>query len=139
MALMGRTIIIENIRCIDSLFLPPSSLTMIIQISSLTHIIYPYILIGPVNTPLLDRAFKSESFKYNVESDGKEKKILDKRMTSLRCAYLMSIAIANKLDETWISKQPILWLLYATQYFPTLFRLLAKFYELYIILNIIIV
>jgi dehydrogenase/reductase SDR family protein 7 len=44
-------------------------------------------------------------------------------MEASRCAYLMSIAIANKLDEVWISNQPILWLLYAMQYFPTIFRL----------------
>ena len=44
----------------------------------------------------------------------------DKRMTTARCAELMGVAIANKLNETWITIQPILLFTYGGQYMPTI-------------------
>ena len=48
-------------------------------------------------------------------------------MTSERCAELMVITLANKLNETWISIQPMLLLTYLSAHFNypihVLFRL----------------
>lgn len=45
----------------------------------------------------------------------------DKRMSTKRCAYLMAVALANKLDESWISEHPILGLTYMGQYMPSIY------------------
>ncbi|BFZ07802.1 hypothetical protein BsWGS_10841 [Bradybaena similaris] len=50
----------------------------------------------------------------------------NKRMATDRCAYLTSVAIANKLYEAWISQHPALVLLYFSQYFPDFSRWIAK-------------
>ena len=42
------------------------------------------------------------------------------RVTAERCAYLTVVALANKLDEVWISKNPILFFTYILQYCPNL-------------------
>ncbi|KAK2149184.1 hypothetical protein LSH36_463g04047 [Paralvinella palmiformis] len=47
-------------------------------------------------------------------------------MSTERCAELMAVGIANKLDEMWISDHPGLGLLYAAQYMPDTARLLVK-------------
>ena len=46
----------------------------------------------------------------------------EKRMATQRCAALMAISIANKLDEVWVSPQPVLSLAYVMQYAPTIGR-----------------
>ena len=46
----------------------------------------------------------------------------EKRMSTDRCAHLCAVAIANKLDEVWISLQPILAGLYVAQYLPVFYR-----------------
>lgn len=46
----------------------------------------------------------------------------DRRMKTDRCAYLSAVAIANKLDEAWISINPVLLLLYVAQYAPSFAR-----------------
>lgn len=48
--------------------------------------------------------------------------VKDRRMKTDRCARLCAIAIVNKLDEAWISINPVLLSLYAIQYTPSLFR-----------------
>lgn len=40
------------------------------------------------------------------------------RVTAERCASLILVAIANGLDEVWISKNPILFFTYILQYCP---------------------
>lgn len=40
------------------------------------------------------------------------------RMSTERCAYLSAVAIANQLDEAWISLNPELSYVYLNQYFP---------------------
>ena len=47
----------------------------------------------------------------------------DTRMTGQRCAHLMVTAIANRLEEVWISKHPILFFTYMAQYCPTVTKL----------------
>ena len=44
-----------------------------------------------------------------------------KRMPPTRCAQLMSIAIANRINEVWISPNPILLFVYVSQYCPVLY------------------
>ena len=44
------------------------------------------------------------------------------RMPTERCARLMAVSMANKLDEVWISEFPSLLNVYLNQYFPNLFR-----------------
>lgn len=46
----------------------------------------------------------------------------EKRMSAERCAHLMAVAIANRLDEVWLSPKPELFYLYLYQYFPTIAR-----------------
>lgn len=43
-------------------------------------------------------------------------------MPTERCARLMAVSMANKLDEVWISEYPSLLNIYLNQYFPNLFR-----------------
>lgn len=42
------------------------------------------------------------------------------RMSPERCAELMAVAVANRLNEVWISPQPVLLFCYIAQYCPTL-------------------
>lgn len=44
----------------------------------------------------------------------------ERRMTAERCATLMSVAMANRLDEVWVSPHPELFYLYLFQYFPSI-------------------
>jgi hypothetical protein len=46
----------------------------------------------------------------------------DRRMATDRCAYLCAVAIANRLDEVWMAPNPVLFILYLSQYLPSLFR-----------------
>lgn len=73
---------------------------------------------GPVFSRAAERAFTStvdKTFEGNHSADMN-------RMKTDRCAHLMTIAMANKLDEVWICMQPILMMYYAMQYFPSLSR-----------------
>ena len=44
------------------------------------------------------------------------------RVSAERCAHLISVTIANRLDEVWISKNPILLFVYLNQYAPNFTR-----------------
>jgi hypothetical protein len=50
----------------------------------------------------------------------------EKRMTSKRCATLMAVAMANRLDEVWVSPHPELFYLYLFQYMPSLAKRFAQ-------------
>jgi len=43
-------------------------------------------------------------------------------MSTERCARLTAIAIANSLDEVWITRQPVLISTYFNQYMPYIFK-----------------
>ncbi len=43
----------------------------------------------------------------------------DRRMTTSRCAHLCLVAISHHVDEAWIAIFPVLPLIYASQYMPT--------------------
>nr|KAG5703994.1 hypothetical protein BaRGS_032083 [Batillaria attramentaria] len=53
---------------------------------------------------------------------GIEMKPDDHRMATNRCSQLIAIAMANQLDEAWISMHPELSYLYLNQYFPPVAR-----------------
>ena len=40
-------------------------------------------------------------------------------MTGEHCGYLIAVAMANRLHEVWISRNPILLFTYIVQYMPT--------------------
>lgn len=73
---------------------------------------------GPVVSEIIERAYTTSLD--NKWSGGHKND--SKRMATGRCAFLMSIAIANALDEVWIAKQPFLLYYYAMQYMPSFTR-----------------
>lgn len=50
--------------------------------------------------------------------------------TLRRCAELVVTAAAHKLDEAWISPQPILSLFYLDQYLPSVRSMVMKYVAL---------
>eukprot|EP01012_Entosiphon_sulcatum_P014639 TRINITY_DN1964_c0_g1_i1.p1 TRINITY_DN1964_c0_g1~~TRINITY_DN1964_c0_g1_i1.p1 ORF type:complete len:320 (-),score=45.76 TRINITY_DN1964_c0_g1_i1:101-1060(-) len=48
------------------------------------------------------------------------------KMATARCVELIMTAIANELDEIWISQHPILFFTYVAQYCPSIFCWLGK-------------
>ena len=55
----------------------------------------------------------------------------DRRMSTERCAFLMAVAIVNKMDEVWISLHPFLFLHYIVTYLPSISKkLLPRFLTL---------
>lgn len=48
--------------------------------------------------------------------------VADKRLQTDRCAYLITVATANKLSQVWVALNPVLLLHYAYQYAPTFCR-----------------
>lgn len=77
---------------------------------------------GPVFSNLLKESFTEDPNKVL----NREMKPGENRMTTARCARLCAVAIANRLDEVWISTHPVLFGMYISQYMPTLFGWLSK-------------
>lgn len=77
---------------------------------------------GPVFSEILLHAFTENK----EEKLGVEMKSDEKRMTAERCAYLMAVAMANDLDEVWLSGNPELLFMYMFQYLPTITRRLGR-------------
>lgn len=73
---------------------------------------------GPVVSEIIERAYTEKLEQKWSGSHQNDKK----RMATSRCAYLMAIAMANKLDEVWIAPQPFLLYYYAQQYLPSVTR-----------------
>lgn len=73
---------------------------------------------GPVRSRIRERAFTAVPGQTYGLKDGPRSKL----MRTERCARLMAVAIANKMDEVWICENPILLSLYLSQYAPALFR-----------------
>jgi len=76
------------------------------------------LLPGPVFSDLLTACATSK----HGEKLGNKMNENDRRMKTDRCAHLCAVAIANKLDEAWISINPVLFLLYVAQYAPSFAR-----------------
>ncbi|KXJ13384.1 dehydrogenase/reductase SDR family member 7 [Exaiptasia diaphana] len=81
---------------------------------------------GPILTNIRDNAFTEDVNVTVKEKEKAAKSSKDNRMDPARCAYLITVGMANKLDELWISINPILFFLYANQYLPNLFNWLSK-------------
>lgn len=79
---------------------------------------------GPVFSEALVHAFTdSADQSLGVIMDPSER-----RMTSERCASLIAVAIANRLDEVWVSPHPELLYLYLFQYFPSFAKRIANIF-----------
>jgi len=73
---------------------------------------------GPTTSNLLAvAATEKAGEEFQGSADGDQH-----RMSAERCARLSMLAIANKVDEAWISKFPVLPICYAFQYLPTITR-----------------
>jgi dehydrogenase/reductase SDR family protein 7 len=81
---------------------------------------------GPVQTPIFTAAFTHEP---GETTAGKPllQEFSENRMTSERCAYLSLVALANRLNEAWLSKFPALPGVYAGVYLPVLSELVLRF------------
>lgn len=74
--------------------------------------------IGPVHSNLAANVFTSH---LGQQWEGRHE-IDANRMATDRCAYLMAVAIANKIDQAWIAIQPVLLLHYLIAYLPQFTR-----------------
>ncbi|EZA62752.1 hypothetical protein DMN91_007134 [Ooceraea biroi] len=73
---------------------------------------------GPVQTGFLSNCFTEEpGKKYGVETEISKDKI-----SAERCATLMGIAIANKLEEVWIAQPKVMLIVYLSYCFPNVMR-----------------
>lgn len=73
---------------------------------------------GPIMTQNISKAHMAGDFEKSKRSYDAD----DKRMAVDRAAFLYCVSLVNRLDEVWISLKPILFLFYASQYFPSTFR-----------------
>ncbi|XP_069117017.1 dehydrogenase/reductase SDR family member 7-like isoform X2 [Argopecten irradians] len=80
---------------------------------------------GPIYTNILQHALKENAGEILQGKMDPNKK----RMSPMRCARLMTIAIANRCDEAWISTTPGLVSLYINQYFPNTFKWCIKIFS----------
>jgi len=77
---------------------------------------------GPTFSNLLSVAATEKS----GQNFGETMKESDKRMTSERCAELSLSATVNGLPESWICSMPVLPLVYASQYLPSVSRMILS-------------
>ncbi|XP_037566497.1 dehydrogenase/reductase SDR family member 7 [Dermacentor silvarum] len=82
------------------------------QVNGLTDV--TIVCPGPVLTPMTESAQQSIS-------DEPTRKVPGVLLPE-RCAELMSVAIANKLQTVWICENPVLVLFYCNQYLPSIFQ-----------------
>ncbi len=79
---------------------------------------------GPVHSAIQREAFTAKSgVKYSDIADMSK---VEKRVATSRCSELITVAIANKLEEVWISLNPVLMFTYAAQYMPSIARSVGK-------------
>jgi len=77
---------------------------------------------GPTFSDLLAQCFTDEPGR----PLGGKMRPTDRRMTSERCAFLSAVAIANKLEESWIGLFPIVSMLYLSTYSPYVASKISK-------------
>ncbi len=70
---------------------------------------------GPVDTPILKNVFR-EKLSPSDPPDIQPAK----RVSAERCAKLIAVTMASRLDEVWIGYHPILLFIYVKQYFPNM-------------------
>ena len=71
---------------------------------------------GPIRTDSLLHGFSEKV----DESLGIPDDQTEKRLSAERCAELMAVALANRLDEIWVSLNPVLLFTYVSVYMPSL-------------------
>ncbi|CAG7837129.1 unnamed protein product [Allacma fusca] len=82
---------------------------------------------GPVQTRFFTEAFADKPG-LTVESRPLMGEVSENRMTPERCAYLALVAMANRINEPWLSKLPLIPLVYANVYFAVIADFIAKFF-----------
>nr|XP_054758118.1 dehydrogenase/reductase SDR family member 7-like [Lytechinus pictus]XP_054758119.1 dehydrogenase/reductase SDR family member 7-like [Lytechinus pictus] len=81
---------------------------------------------GPVISHIVENALREDFTKPAVKPyDGKGMRSFRVLMTTDRCAALILVAMANKLNEVWIARQPILIFFYIAQYMPGVLKWLS--------------
>ncbi|XP_071832692.1 dehydrogenase/reductase SDR family member 7-like isoform X2 [Apostichopus japonicus] len=82
---------------------------------------------GPVVSNIAENAIQETLDKKDPVKnyDGQAERGWNLLQTGERCAELILIAAANKLKEVWISRPPLLIVVYMSQYMPTCFRFLS--------------
>ncbi|CAG7716590.1 unnamed protein product [Allacma fusca] len=77
---------------------------------------------GPVFSGVLQNACTSKP----GEKVNQQQLPTDKKMTAERCAYLCLVAMANRLNESWMSPLPVIPFLYLNAYQPYLASKIGK-------------
>jgi dehydrogenase/reductase SDR family member 7 len=72
---------------------------------------------GPVESEISEHSFKSELTKQSPK---------EVKMPTARCTHLMAKGLKWKLDEIWITNQPVLIIAYMAEYLPFVSRQLMK-------------
>ena len=73
---------------------------------------------GPIDTPIKRDIFTE---KLSVPVDPEQpRKVMDKQVSVERCAHLIAVTMANKLEEVWIAYHPILLFVYLYQFLPNI-------------------
>lgn len=85
---------------------------------------------GPVDSNLLQVCATENK----GETLGQER--IGKRMSAERCAHLYAVSIANKLPEVWIADQPVITLMYLSQYLPFLIKRVMQVIPLKLIMKL---
>lgn len=82
---------------------------------------------GPVISNIAENAIQDQFGREPVKNyDGRAERAWNMLQTGERCAELTLIGAANGLTEVWISRPPILILVYMSQYMPTCYRYISQ-------------
>ncbi|KAK0180512.1 hypothetical protein PV327_006143 [Microctonus hyperodae] len=84
------------------------------------HIPITMVCPGAINTPFLAESFTEEFGK----KFGQKTEYAKNKLTAARCGYLMTVAIANQVNECWIAHSLALQLTYIAKYYPNLASLM---------------
>lgn len=84
---------------------------------------------GAIATPFLSQSFTEKlNEKFGQETDTQAKN----KLTPQRCAHLMAIAMANRLNECWIAHSTSLQLTYFAVYYPNIARMFVDFVQIFL-------
>ncbi|XP_033105349.1 dehydrogenase/reductase SDR family member 7-like [Anneissia japonica] len=82
---------------------------------------------GPVVSDVVINAFQEDIDQPAIKQDmGVGERDQRSIMSTDRCAHLTVVAMANNLDEAWVSRQPVLLFMYLSQYIPSAFLWMFK-------------
>ncbi|XP_078000749.1 dehydrogenase/reductase SDR family member 7-like [Glandiceps talaboti] len=83
---------------------------------------------GPVVSNIVENAMTTTVEKTEHTDNLKAAMQYSNRMSTARCAQLMVITMANKIDEAWITTNPVLLATYLGQYMPTTGKFVANMF-----------